>query len=205
MTRLIKFSNTDLISQAKNIASENWGGAIVAGLVYMLASSVSGFIPGLALLLGGPLALGFTIWSLSVIRDNDFNVERIFDGFSNFCNSLVTFLLMVLLIFLWTLLFIIPGIIKALAYSQVFYIQADNPEIKGMDALRMSEEMMKGSKSKLFLLYLIFGLLSILCIFTLGIGYLFLIPVMQLTMARFYQELKGEEPEVDNIEQIGVE
>ena len=135
----------------------------------------------------------------------DFNVERIFDGFSNFGNSLVTFLLMVLLIFLWTLLFIIPGIIKALAYSQVFYILADNPEIKGMDALRMSEEMMKGSKSKLFLLYLIFGLLSILCIFTLGIGYLFLIPVMQLTMARFYQELKGEEPEADNIEQIGVE
>jgi uncharacterized membrane protein len=69
---------------------------------------------------------------------------------------------------------------------------ADEPEMKPMEALRKSEHMMDGNKTKLFLLYLLFMLLSIACIFTLGIGLLFLIPVMQTTLAEFYNELITE-------------
>lgn len=204
MNQLVKTSNTDLIAEARLILSDNWGGAIVATLIYMIVSLVIGFIPMASLILGGPLMLGWAMWSLAVNRKQDFDYNKIFEGFNNFGNSLVTYLLMIVFIILWTLLLIIPGIIKALAYSQTFYVLADEPDIKPMEALRQSEAMMKGNKTKYFLLLLVFGLLSILCVLTLGIGFLFLVPLMQVTFAKFYQELKGDEPE-NEVELIGTE
>ena len=204
MNQLVKTSNSDLIGDARKILSENWGGAIVATLIYLAISLVIGFIPGASLILGGPLMLGWALWALGVNRNQDFDYNKIFEGFNNFGNSLVTYLLMVIFIILWTLLFIIPGIIKGLAYSQTFYILADKPDIKPMEALRQSEAMMKGNKTKYFLLILLFFLLALACLLTLGIGFLFLIPLIQVTTARFYQELKGGE-ENNEVELIGTE
>jgi uncharacterized membrane protein len=204
MNQLVKTSNSDLIGDARKILSENWGGAIVATLIYLAISLVIGFIPGASLILGGPLMLGWALWALGVNRNQDFDYNKIFEGFNNFGNSLVTYLLMVIFIILWTLLFIIPGIIKGLAYSQTFYILADKPDIKPMEALRQSEAMMKGNKTKYFLLMLLFFLLALACLLTLGIGFLFLIPLIQVTTARFYQELKGGE-ENNEVELIGTE
>ncbi len=204
MNQLVKTSNSDLIGDARKILSENWGGAIIATLIYLAISMVIGFIPGASLILGGPLMLGWALWALGVNRNQDFDYNKIFEGFNNFGNSLVTYLLMIVFIILWTLLLIIPGIIKGLAYSQTFYILADKPDIKPMEALRQSEAMMKGNKTKYFLLILLFFLLALACVLTLGIGFLFLIPLMQVTTARFYQELKGDE-ENNEVELIGTE
>jgi uncharacterized membrane protein len=204
MNQLVKTSNSDLIGDARKILSENWGGAIVATLIYLAISMVIGFIPGASLILGGPLMLGWALWALGVNRNQDFDYNKIFEGFNNFGNSLVTYLLMIVFIILWTLLLIIPGIIKGLAYSQIFYILADKPDIKPMEALRQSEAMMKGNKTKYFLLMLLFFLLALACVLTLGIGFLFLIPLIQVTTARFYQELKGGE-ENNEVELIGTE
>ncbi|MDB4161240.1 DUF975 family protein [Bacteroidia bacterium] len=203
----ITISNLDLISQGKDKAGISWGQAIVGSLVMMVVSAMSGFIPFGSLVLGAPLVLGYSIWALKIVREDDFKVDHIFDGFKNFGNSLATYLLRILLILLWTLLFIIPGIIKGLAYSQAMFILADEPEIGPMDALKKSEAMMNGNKTKLFLLGLIFALLSVACVFTLGIGFLFLLPVMQITLAKFYDEVKMNytgEDRMNEIEQIGV-
>jgi len=72
-----------------------------------------------------------------------------------------------------------------------FYILNDNPGMSAMAALNQSKEMMEGHKGKLFLLGLSFIGWWILCILTLGIGFLWLTPYVELTMANFYEELKA--------------
>ena len=94
-------------------------------------------------------------------------------------------------IFLWSLLFVIPGIIKALAYSMHPYIIADNPTIDAMEALRQSEEMMRGNKTRLLALYLSFIGWFILSAFTFGIGFFFLMPYVQTSVTNFYVDLRG--------------
>jgi uncharacterized membrane protein len=91
---------------------------------------------------------------------------------------------------LWTLLLIVPGIIKFYSYSMAPYILADNPTLTARQALNESKRITNGYKGKLFGLYLSFigwGLLSIL---TLCIGYLWLLPYMSLSLANFYEDLK---------------
>jgi uncharacterized membrane protein len=98
---------------------------------------------------------------------------------------------MTIFIILWTLLLIIPGIIMSLAYSMTFYILADNPDINPIDAIRKSREMMYGYKWKIFCLNLRFIGWGFLCIFTMGIGLLWLLPYMSVSFAKFYEEAKA--------------
>jgi uncharacterized membrane protein len=207
MNNSISMPNQEIIQYAKEKVSANWGMAILAFVIYIVVSSLLSFVPFGSIILTGPLVLGLSIWSLNILRNDEFDLESLFAGFNNFAKALGTYLLMVLLIVLWSLLFIIPGIVKSLAYSQVIFILADEPEIGAMDALRKSEAMMKGNKTKYFLLGLILGLLAIACIFTLGIGFLFLFPVSKVAMAKFYEEVRmkydGESGFDSEIEMIG--
>lgn len=100
--------------------------------------------------------------------------------------------LMMLFTYLWMLLLIVPGIIKAFAYSMTPYILKDYPELSANQAINLSIKMMKGHKFDYFYLQLSFigwGLLSIL---TLGIGYLWLMPYMYASMAAFYEDVKND-------------
>ena len=94
--------------------------------------------------------------------------------------------------FLWTLLLIVPGIIKALSYSMTSFVLYDNPEMKNNEAIELSMKMMDGHKTALFWLYLTFIGWGILCIFTFGIGYFWLAPYMQASLAQFYEEVKED-------------
>lgn len=91
--------------------------------------------------------------------------------------------------YLWSLLFIIPGIIKACSYSQAMYILAENPDMGALDAINQSKEMMEGHKMEYFLLGLSFIGWILLSPFTLGLLYIWLIPYMQATFANFYRSL----------------
>jgi uncharacterized membrane protein len=102
--------------------------------------------------------------------------------------------LMELFICLWTCLLIIPGIIKGLAYSMTPFILEEKPELSAYDAIKYSEKLMKGHKTELFLLYLSFIGWAILCVFTFGIGYLWLAPYIYVTLCEFYEDLKKETP-----------
>jgi uncharacterized membrane protein len=135
--------------------------------------------------------LGAAMFSLSMSRGKEARLEQIFEGFNRFGTALGAYLLMMIYVLLWTLLLIVPGIIAALGYSMTFYIIADDSSIKAEDALRKSKTMMDGFKLKLFYLHLRFFLLALLCILTLGIGFLWLIPYFHITMAKFYDDVKG--------------
>ena len=194
--------NTDnqaLMRASRESLAGKWGTAILTFFIYTLLTATSGAARShgsaftisstLTLIIGGPLALGAAIFSLSIARGKEARLEQLFLGFNNFANALITYLLLLLYIILWTLLFIIPGIIAALGYSLTFYILADDPQIKPQDALKKSKTMMNGYKMKLFYLWLRFLLLAILCILTLGIGFLWLIPYVHVTMAKFYDDV----------------
>jgi uncharacterized membrane protein len=154
---------------------------------------------GLAtLIITGPLVLGIALFSLSIARNENARFEQLFDGFKNFGLALGAYLLMILFIFLWMLLLIIPGIVAAIRYAMTFYIIADNPGIGPLEAIDKSKEMMYGYKMKFFLMCLIFFGLALLCILTLGIGFLWLIPFINVTIAKFYEDIKNrnESPEI---------
>jgi uncharacterized membrane protein len=106
---------------------------------------------------------------------------------------------MILFILLWTLLLIIPGIIAAISYSMTFYILADDNSIGAMDAIDKSKKMMDGYKWKYFCLGLRFLGWALLCILTLGIGFLWLMPYMQVSMAKFYDDVKANSLTTENI------
>jgi uncharacterized membrane protein len=86
---------------------------------------------------------------------------------------------------------IIPGVIAALSYSQAFYILNDKPGTEVMEALSLSKNTMDGYKTKLFMMWLNFVGWGLLCILTLGIGFLWLGPYVQLSLAHFYADLKN--------------
>jgi len=142
------------------------------------------------LITSGPLALGFVGYFLRRIRGEEFATKNIFDGFSRFLPSLLLMFFTWFFTSLWTLLLVIPGIIKGLGYSMAFYIMYDDPEIKPLEALKKSQIMMKGYKRKLFLLELSFIGWILLGSLTLCVGYLWLYPYICLSITNFYENLK---------------
>lgn len=208
-------TNKELMTQAREALQGKWGMAVGAFFIYMMIvtivsmfgtgwdlitgafteGSLSQFSPvstGLSILIGAPFTLGVSIFTLSIARGSeDAKMEQIFDGFKSFIKALITYFVMNLFIILWALLLIIPGIIASLAYSMTFYILADEPDINPIDAIRRSREMMYGYKWKFFCLNLRFLGWAILCLFTMGIGYLWLLPYIYVSFAKFYEEVKA--------------
>lgn len=199
--------NTVLMQMARESLKGKWTIAIPAFLIIFIISMVLGFIPLVgqivSMLIAGPLVLGAAILSLNISRGQEVEVGQIFNGFNDFGRALLAYILMAIFILLWALLLLIPGIIAAISYSMTFYILADNPSVTANEAINMSKKMMYGYKMKMLGLSLMFFLLGILCIFTLGIGFLWLYPYMQVTMAKFYEDIKGgSQPESPKVEPV---
>lgn len=167
------------------------------------------------LLVTGAFTLGITLFFLAVFRRQQVGVSDIFLGFEHFGKALGLMLFQGLFITLWTLLFIVPGIIAAIRYSQAFFILADDPSKGIRQCMNESKMMMKGNKTKYFCMSLSFIGWFILAAIPNGvitsipavmnasvfvqsladvIGSLFIVPVtayMYSTEAGFYEILAG--------------
>ena len=119
-------------------------------------------------------------------------IERLFYVFKsgNYLNVVKTMFLMNLKIFLWSLLFIIPGIIKSYEYYMVPYILSENPGISSKRAFEISKEMTDGEKFDIFWLGLSFFGWILLGTLACGIGVLFVEPYLQTTFAELYQVMR---------------
>jgi uncharacterized membrane protein len=96
-----------------------------------------------------------------------------------------------LLVFLWTLLFIVPGIIKSYAYRMVPYLLAENPDLDYLEAIRLSEKMTLGHKFDIFILDLSFIGWYLLGLLACGVGIIFVRPYQDATNAELYLVLKN--------------
>ncbi|PEJ45643.1 DUF975 family protein [Bacillus wiedmannii] len=149
----------------------------------------------IAMFIIGPLTVGASYFVLNVIRGTNARIGHIFRWFndgSKFMKSFLTYLLMNVYLILWTLLLIIPGIIKSFSYSMTYFILNDHPEYTANQAITESRRMMNGHKMDYFLLCLSFLGWFILSILTLGIGFLWLVPYFYTTSAAFYEEISKE-------------
>ncbi|MDR0447224.1 MAG: DUF975 family protein [Treponema sp.] len=184
--------NWELRAAARTLLKGNWLPAAGVTFLYCILTSIASAPFGIAfLVVGGPLTLGYYGYFINMTRGNRAEIENLFSGFKSFGSGFMLLLLQMVLIFLWTLLLIIPGIIKTLSYSMSFLILHDNPGMSALDTINASKKMMKGYKGKLFLLYLSFTGWGLLCFLTFGIGFLWLIPYVVLSFTNFYENLKN--------------
>ena len=180
-----------------------WGTMAIATLIYALIMGACGalvlaYIGGIAaLFLTGAFTLGLAIMGLAVARMQEVRAAQLFDGFKNYGSSLALFLLITIFTALWSLLLVIPGIIKAYSYSMSWYILADNPQMGANEARKQSMTYMNGNKWRLFCLHFSFIGWMLLGILTFGILYFWIIPYMQTAQAEFYRDIIAERSETN--------
>lgn len=149
-----------------------------------------------------PLAVGYSN-SMRVLLetgDNRLANNSFSLGFGNWLHVVWGMVLSTIYIFLWTLLLIIPGIIKSYSYALTPYILVEHPEMSANEAIEESMRLMDGHKFDLFYLQLSFIGWAILSILSLGLGFFWLIPYQMTTQAAFYRDIKnGAMPLQDNV------
>jgi uncharacterized membrane protein len=162
------------------------GMCVINSIIILACDAI--FAP-LSLIVTGPLTLGLAIVSLRVLDGEVLALQDMFAGFYNFGNALLLHILNSLFITLWSLLLVVPGIVKAYAYSMSTYILAENPDITATEARQRSIDIMKGNKMMLFKIHLTYIGWFLLSIFTLGIPLFFIMPQIQVATAAFYLDL----------------
>lgn len=165
-------------------------------LIGVLVSAVTiGLIVGIALfVIGSAVNAGYCRFNLELIDGKDGSFTTLFSYFPHIGRAFVMEFLRNLFIFLWSLLFIIPGIIANYSYAMAPYIIAEDTEISPSDAIRKSKEMMAGNRWRLFCLEISFIGWEILAALTLGIGSLWVNPYRAAARADFYREISGTRP-----------
>jgi len=175
--------------QLKAIAKQQIQGNIGILFVCLLITSV---LSGLTtLIVGPPLTLGLTMIFLGLTRDESPEINTLFSGFSYMGPAILLNIMIAVFTCLWSLLFVIPGIIKAISYSMAYFVLADNPELSAKEALDESKRITSGHIGDLFVLYLSFIPWVLLGAITCGLALIYVVPYMQTTMANYYLELKN--------------
>ncbi len=208
-------TNQEYKNQALAALKGKWAPAVLCAVVYVVivsmfsasasladnASLAAGVVATLtlgssllSLFVANPLGVGYYNAHKALLLNGDDNlISNSFKiGFSNWGHNVWGMFLMGLFVVLWSLLLLIPGIIKAFAYAMVPYILVEKPELSANEAINLSMKMMKGHKFDFFWLSLSFIGWGILAVCTLGIGFFWLIPYMYTTYAAFYQDVKAE-------------
>ena len=212
--------NQEYKNEALAALKGNWAPAVLATLVYYLLTlflispyevavfrTNSADIMGLMaasrwygvfflgrILVMGPFLVGYvnSFKNLLVEGDDRITANSFREGFKPYWRSVWAYLFRGILITLWSLLLVIPGIIKSLSYAMTMYIVKDHPELTVNEAIDLSKDMMYGHKYDLFYLYISFIGWYLLSILTLGIGTFWLMPYIQTAQASFYEGVKAE-------------
>lgn len=158
------------------------------------AKDISAFGLGYALglaqfIIGGVIQLGYAQYLLKQHNKANFEFQDLFTQFDRFGQGFAQKFLRGLYTFLWSLLFVIPGIVKGYAYAMTPFIMAENPEMSASDAITASMELMDGHKWELFTLDLTFIGWSLLAAMTVNLGNLALNPYKNAAYAAFYKDL----------------
>lgn len=160
-----------------------------------LVTAILSFIPIGSMVANIVVAPAFTLSLtrvyLNVIKGIKPEVSDSFSGFDDFWSAFKVNFLVGLFTFLWSLLFFIPGIIKAYSYSMSNYILAENKGKPALKCIRESMAMTEGHKMELFVINLSFIGWGLLCSITFGIASIWVIPYMNATFANAYSSLKA--------------
>ncbi|MBQ4333308.1 MAG: DUF975 family protein [Clostridia bacterium] len=181
-------SNADsLLGGVLSVMPADWTGIVLLG----------GFLLGLAaiaytILVGNVIKVGGAGWMLRHHRGEELPLKEMFAPFKqNYKGTMNTMFLKDITVYLWSLLFVIPGIVKSYAYCMVPYLLRDNPHLTPKRALEISNQMTMGHKGDIFMMHLSFIGWMLLGVLTAGIlNVAYVMPYMNLTMAGTYDHLK---------------
>jgi len=194
--------NNQIMKEAQESLKGKWGMSIavclIAGVITIMITILGGYLINedwggnlLSLFVTPPIGVGLALFFLNIHSGNKLEIRTIFNPFKEvWLNSVLAYFMMIVIIIIGSILFIIPGIIASLMFSQVFYIIAEDNKIDPYNALVKSKKMMDGNKWKLFKIILRILLLAIVCILTLGIGFIWLAPYQNAVYAKFYNVIK---------------
>ena len=183
----IEGQDIDSLSDILNLLSV--GGISAFGLGSAL--SLAQFI------LGGVIQLGYTAYLLKQHNKANFEIQDLFSQFERFGQGFAQKFLRGLYVFLWSLLFVIPGIVKSYTYAMAPFIMAENPEMTASEAIEASKQLMDGHKGELFTLDLTFIGWDILAALTLNIGNLVLNPYKNAARAVFYKDITAPKQTIE--------
>lgn len=221
---MFNYTRAELKAAAKESLSGKWGTAIIALLLGAVLPAVvlsilegafgmndpegggsffgTAIVAAVSILIINPLAFTLSFTYLGMTRNENVSGTSPYGYlFSNDYGRLVlSAFMMNLFIFLWSLLLVIPGIIKSFSYAMLPYLLKDHPEMDWKEGLAESKRMMNGNKGSLFVLYLSFIPWLLLVAVTCGIAVIYVAPYMEATIADFYRALKGEDPKEKTVD-----
>lgn len=187
-------TRAELKSAAKEQIKGKIGMIFVMTLIIFAIALVCYFIPLvgsiISFVITPAFSLSLCIVYLKLTKKEETAVGDIFSGFNKTGRALWLNILISFFTALWSMLFVIPGIVKSYAYSMAYYVLADNPELTAREALAKSKEMMKGHKWELFVLQLSFFWWYLLSGITFGLAAIYVTPYISATTANFYNSIK---------------
>lgn len=176
--------------KARMQLSGQWGNAALGTLIYLALMAVSGATYVLELVVYGPLTIGYFLFLGCLIDKRELKLDLLFSGFYRFVETLIAGLLISLIVSVAAIFLVVPGIIALCGLSMTLFIMNDNPEISGIEALKMSWNMMNGHKWDLFVLWFSFIGWIFLSLLTCGLGFLWLYSYMTVATLNFYRQLR---------------
>lgn len=182
---------------------------LIIGGISAVAGFVLGLIPGgslaASIIITPAFALSTVRVYLNIVNGGTPEAGDSFSGFDDFWSAFKVNFLVGLYTFLWSLLFVIPGIVKSFSYSMSMYILAENKGKSARECIEESKKMTDGHKLDLFVLGLSFFGWAALCVITLGIACIWVLPYMNTTYANAYYYLKSLiAPEVEPVEEAPI-
>ena len=180
------------------IFGNTWLIAVVVVVIQTAISYLVNAVPGIgqiaSLLLAGPVSFGVAAMFLKQTRTGEkMDIGDIFNGFrDDFSNTFLIGLMTFVFTFLWSLLFVIPGIVKSYSYSMAMYVKVDHPDYDWKQCIDESQRMMQGHKGELFVLDLSFlgwMIIGACC----GVGTLWVNAYMAAAHSQFYENLRRTE------------
>ena len=172
-----------------NIFHSKWLTMLLVCGLSPLAVTLSGSFPIILFVIMGGILYGTARVTVKTVRGESWRFEEVFCGFSTcFVKTILLYLLQAVLIFLWTLLFVIPGLVKSYSYALAYYLQQEpgGAEAEPSELLAESSRLMNGYKWQLFCLDFSFIGWYILGALCFGIGTFFVVPYHQQARANFY-------------------
>jgi len=181
----------------RRIADEKLSGKwSEAALVQFFYSLLVGFVTSIGgigmFLIGGPINIGYAMFIADLYRGERPNIGTLVKGFDERVGDRILLgLISQLYLLLWSMLFLIPGIIKSFSYSMIYFIQLDNPDMHYEDIIMRSRKIMNGNKWRLFCLYLSHIVWYILVFLTFGVLSFWVAPKVNLAKYAMYLEIKN--------------
>ncbi len=200
------FNGSYYIKRGFDIFSQEAGKSIVAALIYLAISIGAASVPLASMLIAWPLSAGFYFFAYYKVKHGNVEYNQFFEGFNNFGNLLVGYLLVSIFVFLGFIFLIIPGIYLLVAYSLAQPIIVFT-EIKPLEAMKYSMKIVNKHWFEFFGLGVFVLFLNFIGVLFIGLGLLITIPVTYYISYAIFEDLvlQHDVDDVPSAEDLGLD